>query len=48
MKAFTEPEVFDPLKLKPENRTMALALMIGAIIFILALDESVMEKGVML
>lgn len=47
MVAFTEPKVFDPLKVKPENRTMALALMIGVIIFILALDASVMEKGVM-
>lgn len=48
MEAFTEPEVFDPLKLKPENRTMALAVMVGVIILTLALGESVTEKGVML
>lgn len=32
IEAFTEPESFDPLKLNRDNRTVALAVMVGVII----------------
>ncbi|XXG90706.1 hypothetical protein AAC387_Pa12g2407 [Persea americana] len=45
---FTKPEVFDPLQLKPENRTAALAVMVGLIVLSVALGESITEQGIML
>lgn len=45
---FTKPEVFDPLQLKPENRTVALAVMVGVIVLSVALGESITEQGIML
>ena len=48
MDTFTKPEVFDPLQLKPENRTVALAVMVGVIVLSVALGESITEQGIML
>lgn len=30
--AFRQPDVFDPLKLQPANRTVALAVMVGVVL----------------
>lgn len=46
VEAFTEPEMFDPLDLKPSNKTLALAFMVGVVITALTLDDSVTQNGV--
>lgn len=38
----------DPLQLKPNTRTVALAAMIGAVILAMALGESVTIEGIVL
>lgn len=48
VEVFTEPELFDPLKLKPDNRTIAPANMIGAIVLVLALGDSVTSDGIII
>jgi hypothetical protein len=40
-----KPEVFDPRKPKPDNRTVALAVMVAFIILSLTLGESITEQG---
>lgn len=40
METFTEPELFDPLRLKPDSRTVSFAVMVGVIVLSLALGES--------
>jgi hypothetical protein len=40
--------LIDPLQLKPNTRTVALAAMIGAVIFAMALGESVTIEGIAL
>lgn len=45
---FEKAEVFDPLQLKSENRTVALAVMVGVIVISLALGESITEQGIVL
>lgn len=48
IEAFTEPEIIDPLELKPNTRTVALATMVGAVILTMTLGESVTLNGVLL
>lgn len=46
--AFKEPEVFYPFSLKPDNRRMAPAVMVGVIVLSLTLGESITEQWIML
>lgn len=46
LEVFEKAEVFDPLQLKSENRTVALTVMVGFIVISLALDESITEQGI--
>lgn len=48
LELFKEQEVFDPLSIKPEKRTWALAFMYSVIILTLALSESVTVDWIML